>query len=89
MNEQATWVPIKDLNDRRRVSYWRLETKDPQRMIGAVSRVSPGEFRALLYGPDGRPGHSHVGRTELGHYATKAAAKQVIERADRARKTDA
>jgi hypothetical protein len=81
----TVWVPIADPADRRRVVYWRLETKEHVRYLGAVSRITPGEFRALLYGPDGRPGRSHEGRTELGHHPTKAAAQRAVERAARSR----
>ena len=76
----AKWEAVPDPYDRRRVVYWRLVRTGLS--LGSISR-KPGGWRALLYGPDGRPGKSHLGTVELGIFPTRRAAEHAVEDAAR------
>ena len=69
------WEQVRDLNDRRRVAYWRLQG-ERGKAVGAVSRRDEG-FRALRYEYDG----ASMKPVELGYFETKKDAQQAVEAA--------
>lgn len=72
---ERRWEAVKDLTDRRRVSYWRLREGERRTdSLGAISR-KPGGVRALLY--DWANGNPAV--IELGYHASLARAKKAVE----------
>jgi hypothetical protein len=64
-------VAVRDLNDRRRVAYWRWYADGIE--VGAVSPKTDG-FRALIYRRDADGNRI----TELGVRATRVAAEKAV-----------
>lgn len=81
----ATWEVVKDLNDRRRVAYWRLTTEPGERWacLGAVRAYQEGDdciegwYRARTYKYD----RGFMGGEVLGFFPTKRAAMKAVEEA--------
>jgi len=64
---------VRDLNDRRRIAYWRYTRPGNKHPVGAVS-PKPDGYRALGYGKD-----IPTQNEELGLFPTRARAERAVE----------